>query len=200
MGKKLLPPCQGWVARPFPSFPKPLYQSKAKCKQSKWYENDFSFWWRWNLLSHKGFALSLVLKVTVFGTWKCPIEQWAHELHCGKSCRTEQSWLSKGGLGEILFIFKNYYKTLQCFITIHYSSDYHNLRQLVITIYDSLVITIYDRYYNLWLLLWQFTTIVISIYDSYYNFRQGRAPERLNFQSFLEMFCIMLLARPSKRL
>ena len=27
---------------------------------------------------------SLVLKVTVFGTWKWPIEQWAHDvLHCG---------------------------------------------------------------------------------------------------------------------
>ena len=62
------------VARPFQSFPKPLFQSKAKCKASDMkiifnsdeYENS---------LSQKGFALSLVLKVTVFGTWKWPIEQ-----------------------------------------------------------------------------------------------------------------------------
>ena len=32
--KKRLPPCRGWVARPFPSFLKPLFQSKAKCKAS----------------------------------------------------------------------------------------------------------------------------------------------------------------------
>ena len=51
-------------------------------KQVIW--KSFLVWWRWTSLSQKGFALSLVLKVTVFGTWKWPIEQWAHdELHFG---------------------------------------------------------------------------------------------------------------------
>ena len=62
------------VARPFQSFPKPLFQSKAKCKASDmeiiFYSDEDE-----NSLSQKGFALSLVLKVTVFGTWKWPIEQ-----------------------------------------------------------------------------------------------------------------------------
>ena len=39
----------------------------------------YLFWWKWNSLSQKGFVLNLVLKVTVFGTCKWPIEQWAHD-------------------------------------------------------------------------------------------------------------------------
>ena len=46
---------------------------------------------------------------------------------------------------------------------------FYNLRQRVITICDSLVITILDNCcYNLRQIL-QFTTTVITIYDRYYN-------------------------------
>ena len=163
-----MPPCQGWVARPFPSFLKPLFQSKAKCKQSKWYENDFSFWWRWNLLSHKGFALSLVLKVTVFETWKCPIEQWAHELHCGIPVeQNNPGYLKEFLVNYCLFsrIIIKHDNVLLQFTTVQ-----------LITIYDSLVITIYDNfYYNLLQFTWllQFMTTVITIYDDcFYNLRR----------------------------
>ena len=178
-----MPPCQDWVARPFPSFPKPLFQSKAKCKQSKWYENDFLFWWRWNLLSHKGFALSLVLKVTVFGTWKCPIEQWAHELHCGIPVeQNNPGYLKEFLVNYCLFsrIIIKHDNVLLQFTTVQLITIYDSL---VITIYDNLlqfitiylVITIYDYcYHHLRRLFLQFTTIVISVYDSYYNSRQGR--------------------------
>ena len=68
-----MPPWHGWVARPFPSFPKPLFQSKAKCKASDmktsfYFDEDETHY-------HKKVALGLVLKVAVFGTWKWPIEQ-----------------------------------------------------------------------------------------------------------------------------
>ena len=51
----------------FPSCSKPLFQGEAKCEASERYKNDFC--------SHakKGFALSIVLKLTVFGTWKWSI-------------------------------------------------------------------------------------------------------------------------------
>ena len=107
---------------------------------------------------------------------------------------TEQFWfISKGvTLSQLLFIFKTHSKTWQCVITIHESSAYYNLRQRVITIYDSLVITtrhrknskqcgmvaidscftllfscvitIYDRYCDLRRLLLQFTT-GITVHD-----------------------------------
>ena len=55
--------------------------------------------------------------------------------------------------------------------TIHDNSTYYNLRQRIITIYDSLAITILDNcYYNLRHVL-QRTTTVITIYDMYYNVR-----------------------------
>ena len=76
-------------------------------------------------------------------------------------CGKEQSWLSKDGvLGKLLFIFKTYYKVRQCVITIHDSSAYYNLRQLVTIVCDSLIITILDNcYYNLRQIL-QFTTLL----------------------------------------
>ena len=63
-----------------------------------------------------------------------------------------------------------YYKIRQCFIAIliYESSAYYELRQDVITIYDSLVIPILDNcYYNLRQVV-QFMTTVITIYDRYY--------------------------------
>ena len=50
--KKLLLPCHGWMARPFQSFPKPLFHSTAKCKASDM-KMIFLFLWRWNSLSQK---------------------------------------------------------------------------------------------------------------------------------------------------
>ena len=103
-------------------------------------------------------ALSLILKVTVFGTWKLAywaMSSWWATLW-GSRRRTEQSWLSKGVLSELLFTFKTYYNTWQCVITIHKSSAYYYLRQRVITIYH--------RYYNLRRLLSRFTT-GITIHD-----------------------------------
>ena len=82
--EKLLPYSHGWVARPIPSWVSPslCFKARLSAKQVIW--KSFLVWWRWTSLSQKGFALSLVLKVTVFGTWKWPIEQWAHdELHFG---------------------------------------------------------------------------------------------------------------------
>ena len=67
---------------------------------------------------------------------------------------------------------------------------YYNSRQLgllqirttFVTIYDSLVITILDNsYYNLRQVL-QFTTIVITIYDRYYNSLQNTPA---NWKGFL---------------
>ena len=177
------------MARPFPSFLKPFFQSKAKCKQRKWYENDFLFWWRWNLLSLKGFALSLVLKVTVFGTWKCPIEQWAHELHCG--IPVEQN--NPGYLKEFLVNYCLFSRIIikHDNVLLQFTTVQH------ITIYDSLVITIYADitiheycYHNLRRLFLQFTTIVISVYDSYYNSRQGRLLRGWIFSLFRRCFAL----------
>ena len=97
---------------------------------------------------------------------------------------TEQFWfISKGvTLSELLFIFKTHLKTWQCVITIHESSAYYNLRQRVITIYDSLVITTRHRknskqcgmvaINSCFTLLLQFTTDIAIYDDCYYNLRQ----------------------------
>ena len=56
------------------------------------------------------------------------------------------------------------------------------IRTTFVTIYDSLVITILDNsYYNLRQVL-QFTTIVITIYDRYYNSLQNTPA---NWKGFL---------------
>ena len=53
---------------PFPSCPKPLFQSEAKCEAI---DGKVLFYSHANKPFHKkGFALSLVLKVGVFGTRK----------------------------------------------------------------------------------------------------------------------------------
>ena len=52
--------------------------SKRDWVRSHWNENHFSFSFKWNSLSQKGFALNLVLKMRGFGTRKWPIghETW----------------------------------------------------------------------------------------------------------------------------
>ena len=115
--------------------------------------------WKWvfilmkiKLIITKRFCL--VLNGAVFGIWKWPIEQWAL-LWWG--IFVEKNNPEDGVLGKLLFIFKTYYKARQCVIGIHDSSAYCNLRQRVITICDSLVITILDNcHYNLRQIL-QFT-------------------------------------------
>ena len=150
--KKLLPPCHGWVARPFPSQPKPLFQSEAKCKASDMNTIFYSDEGETHYHKLEGFA---------FGTWKWPIEQWGHdELHLGIPIEQNNS----GSLRSSWWIIVHFQELLQN-ITIHDSSAYYNLRQRVITIYDSLVITILDNcYYNLRQIL-QFTTTIITIHD-----------------------------------
>ena len=92
-----------------------------------------------------------------FGTWKWPIEQWGHdELHFGIPVEQNNS----GSLRSSWWIVVHFQELLQN-ITVHDSSAYYNLRQRVITIYDSLVITILDYcYYNLRRLLLQFTMLL----------------------------------------
>ena len=130
--------------------------------QSKWYEYSDEGETHYHKL--EGFALSLVLKVTVFGTWKWPIEQWGHDdLHFGIPVEQNNS----GSLRSCWWIIVHFQELLQN-ITIHDRSAYYNLRKRVITIYYSLVITIldncyynqYDRYYNLRQLLLQFKILL----------------------------------------
>ena len=156
--KILLPPCHGWVARPwFQSFPKPLFQSKAKCKASdikmSFYSDEDETHYHKKVLLLASFWTVRFLE---FGSGLL-----SNELMMRDFCRKEQSWLSKDGvLGKLIFNFKTYYKARQCVITIHDSSAYYNLRQRVITICDSLVVTILDNcYYNLRPIL-QFTTLL----------------------------------------
>ena len=75
------------------------------------------------------------------------------------SCRTEQSWLAKGVLGELLFILKTYYKTWQ----------------VILQFTTARLITIYDNVLLQFTISWlsQFSTTVITIYDRYYNFMTG---------------------------
>ena len=138
--------------------------------QSKWYENAFLFWWRCNSLQQNGFALIFLLKVTVFGTWTWPIEQWAHdELHCGIPVKQNNSGPGFPGtapwsyLKEFLVnncsfsrLITKHDDVLLQFTTARLITIYDNV---FITIYDGLVITILDNcYYNLRRLLLQFTT------------------------------------------
>ena len=75
------------------------------------------------------------------------------------SCRTEQSWLAKGVLGELLFIFKTYCKTWQ----------------VILQFTTARLITIYDNVLLQFTISWlsQFSTTVITIYDRCYNFMTG---------------------------
>ena len=107
----------------------------------------------------KGFALGLVMKVTVFGTWKWPIEQWAYdELHCG--IHVEQN--SPGYLKEFLVNNFSFSRLI---------SKYDNVFLQFTT---ARLITIYDNMLLQFLIAWllQFSTTVITIYDRYYNLRQ----------------------------
>ena len=148
--KILLPPCHGWVARPwFHSFPKPLFQSKAKCKASdvkmSFYSDEDETHYHKKVLLLASFWTVRFLE---FGSGLLSNELMIF---------VEKNNPEDGVLGKLLFIFKTYYKARQCVIGIHDSSAYCNLRQRVITICDSLVITILDNcYYNLRQIL-QFT-------------------------------------------
>ena len=95
-----------------------------------------------NPLSQRDFALSLVLKDTVFGTWKRPIEQWTHdELYCG--IPVEQN--NPGYLREFLVNSCSFSRL----IAKHDNVLLKFTRARLITIYDSLVITIdHSRKYH----------------------------------------------------
>ena len=121
--------------------------------QSKWCENEFLFWWGWNSLSQKGFALSLVLNGAVFGIWKWAIEQWAHD----------EGFLSKRTILKMEFL-ENY-----CSFSRLISKQDNVLLEFttarLIAIYDSVLL----QFAIAWLL--QFSTTIITIYDRYYNSR-----------------------------
>ena len=57
--------------KPFPSFPRPLYQNEVKCSA---FDIEVIFHSHANktVFHKKGCALGLILKVRVFGTWKWP--------------------------------------------------------------------------------------------------------------------------------
>ena len=59
------------VRRPFLSCLKPVFQSEVKCKAIDMKMNFYSHVNKTHF-HKKGFALSLVLKVRVLGTWKWP--------------------------------------------------------------------------------------------------------------------------------
>ena len=111
--------------------PSLCFKARLSAKQMIW-NMIFLFWWRWNSLSQKGFAFMMSCIVGFL------------------SNRTRV-------LGELLFIFKTYYKILQ-FTTAR-----------LITIYDNVLL----QFTIAWLL--QFSTTVITIYDDYYyNSRQNK--------------------------
>ena len=61
-------------SRPFPSGPKPLYQIEAECEATDMKTTFHSHAHKTHFhMSLKGFALRLLFKVRVFGTWKWPI-------------------------------------------------------------------------------------------------------------------------------
>ena len=59
--------------RPFPSFPRSLFQDEGRCSAFDT-EIIFHSHAKKNNFHKKGCAPSLILKVRVFGTWKWPIE------------------------------------------------------------------------------------------------------------------------------
>ena len=63
---------RGWLNRPFPSFPGPLFQNEGRCSA---FDMEIIFHSHANKthFHKKGCAPSLILKVRVFGTRKWPI-------------------------------------------------------------------------------------------------------------------------------
>ena len=61
--------------RPFPSSKKFHFQNEAKCETFV-VEMSFNYDANKTHFHNKGFALSLVLKVKLFGTRKWPIKRW----------------------------------------------------------------------------------------------------------------------------
>ena len=61
--------------RPFPSSKKSHFQNEAKCEAIDM-EIIFNYYANKTHFHNKGFALSLVLKLRFFGTWKWPIKEY----------------------------------------------------------------------------------------------------------------------------
>ena len=62
-----------WTSRPFPSSPEPLYENEVKCSAFDM-EMIFHSHVNYTHFHKKGCAISLVLKVRVYGTRKWPVE------------------------------------------------------------------------------------------------------------------------------
>ena len=102
---------------------------------------------------HKKVALGLVLKVTVFGTRKWPIEQWAYdELHCGIV-------VEKNNPGYLKMEFLVNYCSFWRLITNHDNVLLQFTTARIIKIDDNVLL----QFTIAWLL--QFSTTVITIYD-----------------------------------
>ena len=72
------PNCDG-SNRPFPSSKKFHFQNEAKCETFV-VEMSFNYDANKTHFHNKGFALSLVLKVKLFGTRKWPIDMTSHSI------------------------------------------------------------------------------------------------------------------------
>ena len=140
--------------------PSLCFKARLSAKQVIWI-----FWWRWNSLSQTWRFCSKP-RFEIYGFWNLEVAHWAMRSWWPAfwdSCGTEQFWFSE----SCWWIIVHFQELLQN-ITIHDRSAYYNLRKRVITIYDSLVITIldncyynqYDRYYNLRQLLLQFKILL----------------------------------------
>ena len=141
--KKLLPPCHSWVARPFPSFPKPLFQRKAKRKAGQM--KRFCSWPRYE---SRGF-------------WNLQVACWAMSSWWGELwIPVEQN--NPGYLKEFLVHNFSFSRLISKYGNVFLQFTTARL----ITIYDNVLL----QFLIAWLL--QFSTTVITIYEKYYNFRK----------------------------
>ena len=127
--KKLLPPCHGWLARPFPSFPKPLFQSKAKIKASDmkmlFYSDEEETHYHKKVL-----LLASLWKLRFLELGSGLLSWWAHdELHCGVPS------VEQNNSGLYLKEFLVNYCSLSRLITQHDNLLLQFTRARLITIY-----------------------------------------------------------------
>ena len=152
--KILLPPCHGWVARPwFHSFPKPLFQSKAKCKAS---DVKMSFYSDEDETHYHKKVLLLASFWTV------------RFLEFGSGLLSNELFYDEGFLSKRTILkmeFLENYCSFSRLITKQDSVLLQFTTARLITIYDSVLL----QFAIAWLL--QFSTTVMTIYDRYYNSR-----------------------------
>ena len=151
--KILLPPCHGWVARPwFQSFPKPLFQSKAKCKAS---DMKMSFY---SDEDKAHYHKKVLPRFERCGVWNLVVGYWVMSSWWG-------IFVEENNPGYLKMEFLENYCSFSRLITKQDSVLLQFTTARLITIYDSVLL----QFAIAWLL--QFSTTVITIYDRYYNSR-----------------------------